>query len=85
MESQKKFNFKQYYDTHPEFKQKHLAKMAEDVTCTCGKVVQKGYLTRHMKGKMHERYLQKKNVKKDEKYEKLYDEIKELKILLQKK
>jgi hypothetical protein len=84
MEDKKKFNFKEYYASHPEFQKRHKEKLAEEVTCTCGKVVQKGYLSKHMKSKMHEKNLVRHNTK-DNKYEQLFDELKELKLLLKQK
>ncbi len=34
----KKQTFKEYYDSNPEFKQRHLNKMREPMTCECGAV-----------------------------------------------
>ena len=49
----KKFVFKQYYDSNPEFKAKHIANMIERIDCPCGAKVMRSNITRHMKSKLH--------------------------------
>lgn len=83
-----KFNFAEYYKNNPEFQKRHKEKLAQPVVCTCGKTIRKSYLTTHMKNKAHEKYLAIQNdlkQKKDDDYDKLREEIKELKVLLTQK
>lgn len=49
----KKFSFKEFLDTHPEYKAKHYARLKERVTCSCGKEVSRGFLPKHKKTKYH--------------------------------
>ena len=53
----KKFNFKNYYDSNPEFKERHLAKCLTKVTCECGRVINKVYEASHKRSKIHTRQL----------------------------
>ena len=50
---EKKFSFKEYYDTHPEFRERHLAKLRKRSKCECGTYVQKSHLLRHKKTMKH--------------------------------
>ena len=50
----KKFNFAEYYKTHPEFKARHLKKMMEKMNCPiCNKDVRKGNISLHNKSSKH--------------------------------
>jgi len=56
MESEKKakkFNFKEYYETHPEFKERMKARANEKVMCECGRVVNRSSLATHRKSTSH--------------------------------
>ena len=53
-EPPKKFSFKTYIDTHPEYKAKHYSNMLEKVQCHCGKMVCRNYLKKHMETKLHD-------------------------------
>ena len=53
-EPPKKFSFKTYIDTHPEYKARHYANMLEKVQCHCGKMVCRNYLKKHMETKLHD-------------------------------
>lgn len=80
----KKFSFREYYKNNPEFQKRHKAKLAQLVTCTCSKVVQKGYLSKHLKSKAHEKYSKanENNKSMDFELEKLHNKIDELKLLI---
>ncbi len=49
----KKFNFKEYYDSNPEFRKRHLEKCLTKVVCECGRVTNRCSLSRHKKSKIH--------------------------------
>jgi hypothetical protein len=48
----KRFNFKEYYATNPEFRQRHLEKK-QKVRCDCGRFNNKYSLTKHKRTKGH--------------------------------
>jgi hypothetical protein len=53
--TQKKFNFKEYYNTNSEFKARHKLKMKEKIFCTdCNALVNKYNLAKHKRTKIHE-------------------------------
>ena len=58
MENQKKkFNFKEYYNTHPEFRQRHLDKCMEKIRCTeCGRCYNRCYKAKHLRTKIHDKF-----------------------------
>jgi hypothetical protein len=50
----KKFIFKDYYNSHPEFKETHKQKMKEKALCPgCGNLVNKYAMSRHLKTSVH--------------------------------
>jgi hypothetical protein len=49
----KKFVFKEYYATNPEFRQRHLEKMKEKARCDCGRFINKYSLVQHKRTKGH--------------------------------
>ena len=53
VKSAKKFNFKEYYDSNPDFRTRHKAKQLTKVLCTCGRAVNRCSLCRHKKSKIH--------------------------------
>lgn len=52
-ENKKSFSFKQYYYANPEFREKHLARLREHVTCECGCIVSRSNFSKHKKNKKH--------------------------------
>ena len=52
-DKKKKFCFKEYYNSNPEFKKRHLAKLAEKVLCSCGKTCSKGRYAKHLMTTLH--------------------------------
>jgi len=52
--------FKKYYYDHPEFREKHLARMKEKISCECGCVVSRSNLSKHQKSKKHFRKMVEK-------------------------
>lgn len=62
----KKFSFKEYYDNNAEFRERHIAKCKEQVTCECGCVVQKWHYARHKKQKKHIKHMEEINKNKPE-------------------
>ncbi len=53
----KKQTFKEYYDSNPEFREKHLNKLRERIICECGKSVARSNLSRHKKTTLHIKHL----------------------------
>ena len=48
-----KFNFKKYYDTNKEFREKHKEYMKDKITCTCGLEITRNNKTNHLKSLKH--------------------------------
>lgn len=46
-------SFKDYYNSNPEFRKRHIKKMQEKVKCECGMTMQKSNTSRHRKGQKH--------------------------------
>lgn len=53
----KKFVFKKYYESNPEFRERHIANMLERIDCPCGAKVMRSNITRHLKTNLHLRKL----------------------------
>lgn len=49
----KNFTFKKYYESNPEFRERHIANMIEYIDCPCGTKVMRSNITRHLKTKIH--------------------------------
>jgi DNA topoisomerase IB len=50
--------FKEYYDTHEEFRKSHNKKMCEKIQCECGFETARANLSRHRKSHIHQRMMQ---------------------------
>lgn len=84
--TKKKFNFKDYYQTHPEFRERHLMKLKEKVACACGRNVAKCGLARHYRTKAHLNTITKKDEvekKNNNELDELRMEVQQLKKLLE--
>lgn len=78
--TKKKFNFKEYYNSNPKFRKRHLAKMNEKIACNCGRLVARCGLARHKRTKSHASALAVAVTKPQKKtIENLQEEIEELK------
>jgi hypothetical protein len=53
--------FKDYYDSDPEFRKKHLERSNEKVICECGFVSARSNLARHKKSHLHINKMKKIN------------------------
>lgn len=74
-----KFNFKKYYDTNKEFREKHKEYMKDKIMCTCGLEITRNNKTNHLKSLKHKEKLElneKDKLVKDKTIE--TNEIKEL-------
>lgn len=63
--------FKERYQD-PEFKKQHLKRMLTKVTCSCGKVISRCYMSTHKKKKVHQKALLQKEQERqkiDQKYD----------------
>ncbi len=67
----KKQTFKEYYDSSPEFREKHLSKLRERITCECGTSVARSNLYRHNKTNLHAKKLRALTNELDETKKKL--------------
>ena len=52
--------FKEYYDSNPEFRQRHLEKLKEGKECECGCIITRGNFSKHLKSKKHIKKMVKK-------------------------
>ncbi len=68
------FNFKEYYHSNPEFRERHKAKSCMKVTCECGCIVSKSGLANHRKTPKHRNKIEPTELQK------LKNELEELKI-----
>lgn len=75
-----KRTFKEYYDTNPEFKQRHRDKMNEVIICECGCETNRGNKHSHMKSSKHCYKLE--IIKKDSQLIEAKKEIRKLKKIL---
>lgn len=57
-EKKNKFNFKKYYDTNKEFRDKHKEYMKDKITCTCGCEIKRNNKTNHLKSLKHKETLE---------------------------
>lgn len=55
--SKEKSTFKQYYDSNPEFRKRHLEKLKKIVICECGFETSICNLKRHQQSRNHEKRL----------------------------
>lgn len=90
-EKKPKFNFKNYIDSNPAFKKRHMDYVGTKVECSCGRHVTRGNLSKHKTTSIHKNGLKiaEKEVKdKDddkEQLNKILVEIAELKKILNEK
>lgn len=85
--SNNRFNFKKYYDTNKEFREKHKEYMKDKITCTCGLEITRNNKTNHLKSLKHKEKLElneKDKLVKDKTIERneLNELIEKLTILL---
>ena len=78
----KKFVFSEYYKNNAEFRKKHIAYMASNIVCDCGKTIIRSYKPRHLKTPMHTRTLNKLLNSNETIVNRLKNEIDELKKLI---
>jgi hypothetical protein len=74
-----KKTFKYYYDNFPEFRERHMQKLKEKITCECSCEVSRCNMLRHMKTKKHQKYLALIESVKDKEIKELRDKVAELK------
>lgn len=55
------FCFKNYYYDNPDFRERHLAKMREKITCECGCLVSRSNFSKHQNNKKHFRRMVEKS------------------------
>jgi hypothetical protein len=72
--------FAEHYNSDPDFRKKHLAKMCEKVKCECGFVTARCNMSRHKKSHLHIEKMEKINKEKEIR-EKIENLKKEFKIL----
>lgn len=60
------FNFKDYYDANPEFRQRHLEKQNTEAICECGAKVRNANISRHRKTEKHVKLMKTELEKKSE-------------------
>lgn len=75
-----KHSFKEYYDNNPEFKERHLENMREEIVCVCGCKTTRGNKYNHRKSKLHCAKIEIMN--KDRELKKANREIRKLKKML---
>jgi hypothetical protein len=78
--------FKEYYNSNPEFKKRHLEKMKTKLTCECGRVVNKAHMCKHLRSSVHIKSLNitKSNTESGDKHVEFQKQIDDLKELLEK-
>jgi hypothetical protein len=85
MSAEKKFNFSEYYNSNPEFRERHKKYMSEKKPCSCGFVTARSNMSKHKKSSNHtkrmaefENNLEIKFIKKYEDLKKIVDEQKDI-------